>query len=367
MTCQWTASAAAAADPARAATVPLVDRIDRQGLPHGWLYWDLWPIQDQHGRIARPAGRELWMVLAAPDRGNPALRHFDARIHLLERAGGQWHDLGRVLDDAPVPYEREWAGSAVTDGHRVTLHFTGAGIAARPGGYQQMLVESSAAIGPDGLPRGWTSPRPSITGFHPAYMPADAHAGEPGQIKAFRDPAWFRDPADGAEYLVFTASLAGAATAFNGAIGLARRHADGWHLLPPIIHADGVNNELERAHVVFHDGRYFAFWATQSSTFAPALRHAPGGLYGMVANRLAGPWRPLNGSGLVLCNPPAAPQQSYSWFVSSDLVVASFVDLLPAGTPPLRPDAPVFGGVPAPLLHLRILADRIDLVQSVPA
>lgn len=371
MTSRWTVAAAGTADAEKAAQVPLIAGIDRQGLAADRLYWDLWPIQDEQGRIARPGGRELWMALTAPDRGDPALRHFEAKIHLLERTGGHWQDLGPVLPDRPVPYEREWAGSAVSDGTHIALHYTAAGSAARPGGYQQQLYQARAAIGADGLPCGWSTPRPSITGHHPAYMLADAHAGEAGKIKAFRDPAWFRDPADGTDYLIFTASLAGATSDHNGAVGIARKAGDGWQLLPPLIIADGVNNELERAHVVVHDGRYHVFWATQSSTFAPGLGHAPGGLYGMVADHLFGPYTPLNGSGLVLCNPPAEPLQSYSWIVTAELIVASFVDFIGLDGQPVPSDPATarrhFGGVPAPLLRLALLADRAGLMQPEAA
>jgi levansucrase len=120
-------------------------------------------------------------------------------------------------------------------------------------------------------------------------------------------------------------------------------------LTPPCLHAERVNNELERAHLVFHVKHYYAFWSTQTTTFAPDLRHAPGGLYGMVADRLDGEWRPLNGTGLVLANPADCPLQTYSWFVDASLMVCSFVDMLPDGQ---------FGGVPAPLLQLELDGDR---------
>jgi levansucrase len=367
MTTAWTPDHVRHIAPGAAALVPAITAVDRSGLADGLLYWDMWPIQDQFGRVAAHHGRELWMALTAPDRGDPGLRHFEAKIRLLERRDGRWRDLGPVLPDQPVPYEREWAGSAMTDGLRVSLFFTGAGTATRPGGYQQALYEAHATLGADGLPTGWSAPALALGAGGVAYQPADAHEGEPGRIKAFRDPAWFRDPADGAEYLVFTASLAGSTSAYNGAVGIARRTASGWQPLPPLIHADGVNNELERAHLVWHKGRYYAFWATQRGTFAPALRHAPTGLYGMVADRLAGPWRPLNGSGLVLANPEDEPTQTYSWFVSADLVVSSFVDVWGLGGTACPSDpaalAARFGGVPAPLLRLAIDGDACTLAD----
>ncbi|WBY16498.1 glycoside hydrolase family 68 protein [Erythrobacteraceae bacterium WH01K] len=185
-----------------------------------------------------------------PDRGDPALRHFEAKIRLLERSGGHWIDHGTVLPDEPQPYEREWAGSALLDGTDVYLFFTAAGVADRPGGYQQRLYEAKATLGADGFPADWSQPRPCLASDHPAYQLANAHEGRAGEIKAFRDPAFFRDPADGSDYLIFTASLADAKPQFNGAVGIAKRHAGGWDLLPPLLQADGVNNELERAHAV---------------------------------------------------------------------------------------------------------------------
>lgn len=371
MTTAWTAECVRKINAARIPRIPLIKDVGPRTLNTGRVYWDMWPIQDGDGFVASIHRRELWMALTAPDRGDPSLRHFEAKIRLIERRSGSWFDLGNVLPEFTVDYEREWAGSAVTDGEGVSLYFTAAGTDQRPGGYQQRLVEAHAIIGSDGLPHGWAEPSASISEFAPEYMLADAHEGEAGKIKAFRDPAYFRDPADGREYLIFTASLAGADSDYNGAIGIAQRTEGGWKLLPPLIHADGVNNELERAHVVYHRGSYYAFWVTQSSTFAPDLTHAPNGLYGMVSDSLLGEYRPLNGTGLVLANPDDEPLQSYSWFVSRELLVSSFVDFrgLKGEPLPANPDDAnkLFGGVPAPLLKLAIDGDRCELAESVEA
>lgn len=354
MTTAWTEADICRIDPAVASVVPLVRDLAYCGLRDDRVYWDMWPVAAREGGTVRPAGRELWMALTAPRRDDPGLRHFEATISLLERTASGWLDRGPVLPSAGTPYEREWAGSATTDGTAISLYFTGAGIAGRPGGYQQQLFEAHGSIGPDGLPEAWSTPTSSITHRSSHYMPADAHDGVPGQIKAFRDPSWFRDPADGAEYLLFTASLADSRSDYNGAVGVARKSERGWELLPPLISADGINNELERAHAVFHDGRYYVFWVTQTATFAPHLRHAPTGLYGMVGETLFGPYHPLNGGGLVLRNPSQEPSQTYSWFVSADLAISSFVDICPTA-----PSG--FGGIPATLLRLWIDGDRCGL------
>lgn len=371
MTTAWTPDHVRQIESAAASRIALIRSIDRSELAPGLIYWDMWPIQRRDGSIAQIHGRELWMALAAPDRGNPALRHFEARIRLLQHCGGGWCDLGPVLPDMAVPYEREWAGSAVTDGTTVSLYFTGAGVHDLPNGYQQDLFETHSPLGADGLPGQWTTPTRMITASSPHYMLANRHEGEAGKIKAFRDPAYFRDPADGTDYIVFTASMASPSSEFNGAVGIARSTSQGWELQPPLISANGVNNEMERAHVVYHAGRYLVFWSTQRSTFSPDLRHAPNGLYGMVADSLLGPYRPLNGSGLVLANPDEEPLQVYSWFVSAELTVCGFVDFwgLEGAGPPedVSEAARVFGGVPAPLLQLVVDGDRCWHSQVVPA
>ncbi|MGX7835970.1 glycoside hydrolase family 68 protein, partial [Campylobacter fetus subsp. venerealis] len=81
--------------------------------------------------------------------------------------------------------------------------------------------------------------------------------------------AFFRDPADNQDYILFAASIARSRSAWNGAVGIARRVVDQeWQILPPLVEADGLNNELERPHVIMRDGRYYLFWSTQTKVFA---------------------------------------------------------------------------------------------------
>ena len=175
MTSAWTAEhARRIGSPPAAGLIPPVLSPDRSALDPARLYWDMWPVQDAAGHCANIAGRELWMALTAPDRGDPGLRHFEAKIHWLERVAGAWHDRGPVLPDKPVPYEREWAGSALFHEGRVTLFFTAAGTAARAGGYQQELWAASSPLGKDGWPCDWSDPAPLVTGYAPHYMPGSA-------------------------------------------------------------------------------------------------------------------------------------------------------------------------------------------------
>lgn len=354
-------SAIAPIDPATVG--PLLSGID---------LWDLWPLQLASGALADIGGWTLWMVLSAPRLADPEERHGIARIRLMAERGGVWRDCGNALPDTLSPGSREWAGSALYDpaSQRVTLFYTVAGYRNEPAlTYAQRMFQTSGTVRLDGeLPRidAWTAPVESFQSDDDQYVLANQREGKAGFIKGFRDPAYFRDPATGGEYLLFTGSLKRSVSTHNGVIGIARATAAGlesWQLLPPLIIADGLNNELERPHIVFAQGRYFLFWSTQQRVFAPGGPSGPTGLYAMVAPALMGPYAPVNGTGLVAANPQEAPYQGYSWWVTNELEVAGFVDLAGVGAQELADDPAWrrahFGGVPAPRFRLAINGDAI--------
>lgn len=354
--------------------MPRIERRDVHPLIPDLDLWDHWPVQHQDGRIAEIAGGSLIILLSAPRSGHPDGRHAMARLRLMHRREADWRDLGPLLPEGFSPGSREWAGSAILPGagDRMMLYFTAAGFRGEETPtFSQRLFETSAALDiVDGVPSlsGWSPPIESVVADGGIYMRDMAGGGGLGTIKAFRDPAYFRDPADGAEHLLFTGSLAASTSEWNGVIGLARRIDGEWRLMPPLIEADGVNNELERPHVVVHGDHYYCFWSTQAKVFAPEVEASPNGLYGMVADRLVGPWRPLNGSGLVLANPTDAPIQQYSWLVLPDLSVTSFVDVTELAEMPPESEAArkYFGGTPAPPVQLQLIGDRSMIAGANP-
>jgi len=354
-------------DPAT--TAPVLGPSTPRVLPHHDI-WDMWPVQEEDGSTTAVLGEELWMALSAPAAGHPEERHDRARVRLLGRTAERWRDLGDVFAEATSLGSREWSGSAVRrpDG-TVSVFYTAAGDRgeARPT-FRQRVVEARPRLGVvDGAVRLDRHAEHRVV-LRPdgRYLSADDVAGGPGRIRAFRDPGWFRDPADGHEYLLVAASVPWR-DRFMGAIALAHATGAGWQLLPPLVVADGVNHELERPHIVVHESRYYLFFCTSSRVFHPA-GHAPTGLYGFVAPAPAGPYEPLNGSGLVIRNPPARPNQAYAWLVLPDLRVESFVDYpIAAGGDP-RSSAPkaaraCFGGTAAPTLDLVLHGTSTALVR----
>jgi levansucrase len=357
------------------AVAPVIGHGDVAPVLAGHDAWDVGPIRLPDGEIAPLGPGEVWLVLSAPATGDPGGRHDRARLRLAARGDDGWRDLGNVFADGASLGTREWAGSAVywPSSETVTVFYTAAGRRGEHGrSFQQRIASATARVdGAGGGPllTGWSDHREVIRADGAIYQPADEADGEPGFIKAFRDPFFFCDPADGRNHLLFTGSLAGATSDFNGAIGLATADgADGFALRPPLVTADGVNNELERPHVVVHGGRYYLFFSTQRRTFHPDVT-GPTGLYGFVAERFSGPYRAVNGSGLIVQNPPDEPSQAYSWLVLNDLRVASFVDSYALGGRALaeiEAEGPAasrrhFGGTMAPMLRLVLDGDEARL------
>ncbi|HUD30286.1 MAG TPA: glycoside hydrolase family 68 protein [Novosphingobium sp.] len=322
--------------------------------------WDAWPLADDRGAPLAWRGGELWFALAAPALDDPERRHGLARIHQFHRLDGDFIHLGRTFPEGFTPGSREWSGSAHHADGVVTLCFTAAGARGEPvPTFQQRLFATTARFAAEGggaVFDDWSEPVELAVPADVIYMSRHDGAGQVGEIKAFRDPATWRTD-DGGEYLLFTASSAQHLERYNGVIGCARRRADGsFEKLPPLVDASGLNNELERPHIVAHRGLLYLFWSTQARVFAPGIA-APTGLYGAVAERIEGPWWPLNGHGLVFANPASEPFQAYSWWVLPDLSVASFVDYwgIDDTDAPGKPAGRThFGGTFAPFLQLRL-------------
>jgi levansucrase len=363
VTTHWTTAQVAAIDASPAPEIPLVTASDVAPVISGLDVWDAWPVTDADGRIVQMAGAELWMMLSAAVAPDPARRHDVARIRLMERRGNVWHDCGNLLPDDLNPGAREWAGSAIIDTvtNRVTLYFTASGRRGEGFSFEQRQFFTVGILGhADGhaVINSWSAPRALFASDGDVYVDTRTTQGGTGLIKGFRDPFYIRDPFDGAEYITFAGSDGRSAHTFNGVIGIARRDGDCWTLLPPIMSADGLCNEMERPHVVVCDGRFYLFWSTQRHVFAPGGPSGPNGLYGAVANSILGPYRMLNGTGLVAANPAAEPFQTYSWLVLDTLQVTSFIDYwdMRGRTVATHPETirAQFGGTPAPFFGLTL-------------
>ena len=335
----WTREQARAIERTAATTAPVFYPPETDQIPD-YHVWDTWFLRTRTGRLATVDGYRVCFSLTAPADLLPGKRHDVATIRVFYSADGRnWRDGGPVFEDALG--QRQWAGWALYDGGEVYLFYTAAGEESAPEmTYTQRIVAASGGTihTTEGFElRGpWT--------HHELLQPDgeryEREAQSRAMIYTFRDPWFFEDPATGETWLLFEANspvpegsdaCGGDAgqQEYNGSVGLARSPTGdplAWELDEPLLDAVGVNQELERPHIVHRDGRYYLFVSSHLHTFGPGLSGFDG-LYGFVADELRGDYAPLNGSGLVATNPENAPFQAYSWMAfphDGEVLVQSF-------------------------------------------
>ena len=200
----------------------------------------------------------------------------------------------------------------------------------------------------------------------------------------FRDPSPFIDPKDGKLYMFFEGNMAGKfgahtvgknetgalppkavvpakANQKTGCVGLAvatDMPGDKWELLTPLVTTVGVNDQTERPHFVYQHGKYYLFTISYTFTYAEGLT-GPDGVYGFVSENLTGPYRPLNGAGLVLGNPSSHPLQTYSHLVMKNGLVTSFIERIPAA----NGVGYRISGVEAPTVRIELKNDQTFLTE----
>jgi levansucrase len=383
MCSHWTHAHISRLNHANLPEAAIIDADDARPILPELALWDIWPIQLDDGNVAQVGGGSLWVILSAPRRDDPNLRHDEARMRLLFRLNNEWHDCGNLLPDGFAPGSREWSGSTRVDLEtgEVTLWFTAAGRRGDESAqFEQRLFQTTGTLNLSASKPSiadWRDLAQSVTNDGAHYANLAENQGVPGRIKGFRDPYWFRDPADGKGYILFTGSksAANSKSSHDGVIGIALANdtngaaPNGFTLLPAVIDADGLVNELERPHVFVQDGLYYLFWSSQAAVFAPGGPAGPTGLYGMVAPSLFGPYEPLNGSGLVLANPSSEPFQAYAWQVVPSLDVVSFVDYWGLKDADKESDPALktrqFGGTIAPVVKIAISGTTTHIVADV--
>ncbi|MDS0283023.1 glycoside hydrolase family 68 protein [Haloarcula onubensis] len=384
----WTREQAAGIERTAATTAPVFYQPETDQMPHLHI-WDTWFLRERDGTLAEVDGYRVCFSLTAPSDLLPGKRHDVAAIRVFYSADGrEWHDGGAVFADALG--QRQWAGSALYDDGDVYLFYTAAGTdGAEELTYTQRIVGASGGTvdTDDGFDlRGpWT--------HHELLSPDgeryEREAQSRAMIYTFRDPWFFEDPETGETWLLFEANspvpegsdaCGGDASQqeFNGSVGIARSPTGDpldWQLEEPLLDAVGVNQELERPHIVSQDGLYYLFVSSHLHTFGPGLSGYDA-LYGFVAEELRGDYVPLNGSGLVATNPANAPFQAYSWMAfphDGEVLVQNFFNYFDFAGDTLDEIAHLpeseqmrrFGGTLAPTLRLTVSGAGTEIIGKL--
>jgi levansucrase len=385
-------------------TAPKINKDELVEITSDSYIWDSWPLQDKNGHPAVVNGFKIIFALSVPKDVLPGKRHDTAEIHYFySKDGKSWESGGPVFKDGEGLGSRQWAGSSIVhkDG-KFQIFYTATGQKNETQlSYDQRLATATAEINTTNTSvtfKNW-SEHEIILEADGKYYQTKEQTGQGESSYAFRDPYFFQDPKTGKEYLLFEANTAGkledrpykheyigsegfrqnhvspeSSKAFNGSIGIAKASDKGlskFELLPPLLEANYVNEELERPSVIVKGNNYYLFAKTHSEKFASGLS-APEGLYGFTSDSLIGGYQPLNDSGLVIANPTDNPYQAYSWMVMPNGTVTSFVnyvnvdgkDIYEVGEQSPEYQMEHFGGMLAPSLKISITRDETKVLHE---
>lgn len=373
-------------------TAPVIEMDELQKMTSDYYIWDTWPLQDYNGNVAVVNGYKILFALTVPSDVLPGKRHDTAQIrYFYAKDGKNWKLGGLLFNDGKALGSRQWAGSSIIgkDG-KVHIFYTATGQKNETQlTYEQRIATTTGDIQTTNSTVNFAnwSTHQIILQPDGRYYQTEEQSEQGDGSYAFRDPYFFQDPKTREEYLVFEANSAGtfaertslpnqleSSKSFNGSIGIAKAvngNLTKFEMLPPLLEANGVNEELERPTVSIKGNNYYLFAKTHQEKFAPGLV-APEGLYGFISDSLMGGYKPLNESGLVIANPQENPYQAYSWMVMQNGTVLSFVqytnvdgkDIYEIGEQSAEYQLAHFGGMLAPSLKLSITGDQTKIVHE---
>ncbi|MFT9179045.1 MAG: glycoside hydrolase family 68 protein [Zymomonas mobilis] len=317
-----------------------------------WL-WDTWPLRDINGNPVSFKGWNVIFSLVA-DRNIPWNdRHSHARIgYFYSKDGKSWVYGGHLLQESANTRTAEWSGGTIMapgSRNQVETFFTST-LFDKNGVREAVAAVTKGRIYADSEGVWFKGFDQSTDLFQADGLFYQNYAEN--NLWNFRDPHVFINPEDGETYALFEANVATVrgeddigedeigpvpantvvpkdANLCSASIGIARCLSPDrteWELLPPLLTAFGVNDQMERPHVIFQNGLTYLFTISHDSTYADGLTGSDG-LYGFVSeNGIFGPYEPLNGSGLVLGGPASQPTEAYAHYIMNNGLVESFIN-----------------------------------------
>jgi levansucrase len=339
--------------------IPSAVKVDESGNPIDMDVWDTWPLQNADGTVANYKGYHIVFGLAGdPERGS------DTFIYLFYQKVGDtsidsWKNAGRVFKDSDknVPEDlilnnqsEEWSGSAtMTSDGEVRLFYTNRHSWSPDAGFYGKQTLTTAQINVS-QPDMDTLKIDGVKDFKSIYDGNDGKIyqsvdttgfskGDYNDNHTLRDPHYVEE--NGRKYLVFEANTGsetgyqgekslfnrayygGAGNAFfqaekkkllgspdksyaeiaNGALGIIELNDDYTFKkeMKPLLASNTITDEIERANVFELNGKWYLFTSSRGSKmYIDGIDDEDIYMLGYVSNSLTGPYKPLNGTGLVL-------------------------------------------------------------------
>ncbi|WP_342048190.1 glycoside hydrolase family 68 protein [Bacillus sp. OTU530] len=322
--------------------------------------WDSWPLQNADGTVANYNGYHIVFALAGdPKRGWDTFIYMfyqkigDTSVDSWKNAGRVFKDSDKFASNDPILKNQaeEWSGSAtLTSDGKVRLFYTDRDSWAPDSGHygKQTLTTAQVNVSqPDANTLkvdGVEDFKSIFDGDGKKYQTAlqGFKASDPNtntwDNHTLRDPHYVED--NGHKYLVFEAntgtedgyqgaeslynkSYYGGSNAFfqaeknkllqspkkssaefaNGALGIIELNDDYTlkKVMDPLIASNTVTDEIERANIFKMNNKWYLFTDSRGSKMTiDGIGWNDVYMLGYVSDSLTGPYKPLNGSGLVL-------------------------------------------------------------------
>ncbi|MFD0698105.1 glycoside hydrolase family 68 protein [Paenibacillus sp. GCM10027628] len=336
--------------------IPSAKGYDDQGNLIDIDVWDSWPLQNADGTVANYHGYNIVFALA----GDPK-RGWDTFIYMFYQKVGDtsidsWKNAGRVFKDSDkfVPNDpflkyqaEEWSGSAtLTSDGKVRLFYTDRqGWDPNHGFYgKQTLTTAQVNVSqPDTSSLkidGVEDFKSIFDGDGKMYQNVmqGIEAENCSDNHTLRDPHYVEDK--GHKYLVFEANtgtetgyqgpeslynkayyggsdkffeaeknkllqspLKRTAELANGALGMIELNDDYTlkKVMKPLIASNTVTDEIERANIFKMNGKWYLFTDSRGAKMTiDGIGANDVYMLGFVSDSITGPFKPLNGTGLVL-------------------------------------------------------------------
>lgn len=353
-------------------TFPHFDNSQIQAMVPGMNIWDSWMVLDEDGHIANIGGFRVMIALGEPIGVDQAMLHY-----FYSNDNEHYTHGGELLPDRLITESLQWSGCTVLrrDGLLQTFYTvsnidTYKGISSlrqRIASAIQRVAMHTHRFSPEKTLR-FSAPLDhrmilSADGYHYQTLEqmTEYELQHPTQSdpatgnnhinnNCFRDPTFFRDPASGKPYLLFEANTgsgycpegsvkpeylsphARTTEGFrptpnqlkaNGCVGIVELGGDqltNVRVLPPLLTANLVSDEIERITMLYRDCHYYLFCISRGSKSSATHQDAIDRNYmlGFRAKSLWGHYAPLNGNGVVIqqtnvLNSENNPQCVYSW------------------------------------------------------
>lgn len=272
--------------------------------PEGYWLWDPWILRVDEWyhlfHLQLPLDYDVQLHVPQPllEQSSKVLDFHSSIGMARSRDLVSWETLGTVLsrgdpgewDDLAI-----WTGNTFAHEGRYYLFYTGRSMTSF---WQQRI---GLAMSEDLVNWKRHSENPIVVADETMYG-TDTGLNVLGMPPAWRDPFVFLEKSDGRFHMLVSAR-GKEGDAFNACVGHAvSDDLVSWQVLPPFFEVPGYD-QIENPQIRVIEGRYYLFFSTRKAALEPEraqLMKWDAGLFGYVAEELHGPYRPVNGNGVIL-------------------------------------------------------------------